>query len=177
MPWRIPQASVLKTQSAPIAVEQGTMGALDSVPYVDAQAGFEIYPPQGWQVNKGLTAYVGVNFFVVQTSKDGIRHAATILVSRTSASGLNLQQYVTGSIQKFNASDHQILDSKQISLGGNPAWLIVIKQKTSTMLLRGETLIYLKNNQAYIVAGSTQDSDWNLYGDVIDKSLLTFKTR
>jgi len=150
---------------------------LEEKAYVNSKYGFKINTPKGWLVNEPGAMGTVVSFFNTQIDTEGSNTFSTnINVVLDSSRGFKLNDYINDSKAKLASlfQGYKSVENKPLIVNGMPAVMIgttVIQGKYHLHFLQ---LITIKGDKAYVVTGTTLESTWKRYHQLIESSLTTF---
>ena len=150
---------------------------LSSVTYVNKEDGFSIRPPKDWEVDTSGKLGAPIFFFSPKSSVQGkVLYKPSINVQTGLAKGHVLdgykQFYVDDLKQKLE--DLQILEERKLILSGRDALLMKISFTTNGLKLKGEVLLMVSIDTAFVATGLDLESHWSEVETMVETSLYTF---
>lgn len=156
-----------------------TDDTLSSTPYVNDTYGLSITPPKNWKEEPSTDFGSLVIFMSDKTVGTGDKaFVPNLIVGTEPAQGYNLGDYVESSIEGLRTylTDYELLDNKQVTINGVQANILSGKYIQSGVQIRNMQLIYLKNDNAFIVTGTVTESEWTTeYENTFMNSFNTLK--
>jgi hypothetical protein len=153
---------------------------LSTTPYIDANGGYAIQPPKGWQVGQGSNN--GRNFIIFLSPTQEKNNKGQVVFNENinitsepnkeatsdayvQKSRQALQQYLTG---------YKITDEKDVTVNGQPAKIIGGTFTQNGLQLRSLQLFAFKGTTAYVVTGLALVTKWVNDSPAIQASLTSF---
>lgn len=137
--------------------------------YIDHDAGFSIYPPDGWEA--GENKDFGVDAFF-REKKSG---ASVNIIRQQLNTEVGLEEYSEEVKKEFSRifSGYKPIEEEDLTLKGREAK--IIKSYFSNEGTKGMQLIVISDNTAFVIAGTAKEDDWERYKDLLKSSILSFE--
>ena len=139
--------------------------------YVNSQEGFSIRPPREWETDVNET---GEAVFFFGPENQGFR--PNISVQTGLAYGHLLEgykQFYVADIKRKQQS-FEVLEERQLTLYGRNAVLIIFSFLQDGLKLRGEVLLMVNADKAYVATGVDLETSWGETQWAIESSLYSF---
>lgn len=143
--------------------------SLSEEKYIDPDAGFSIYPPDGWEA--GDNKSFGVDAFF-REKKSG---ASVNIIRQQLTTEVGLEEYSEEVKKEFSRifSGYKLIEEENLTLGEKEAKMV--KSHFSNEGTKGMQLIVVSGDTAFVVAGTAKEEDWERYKDLLKSSILSFE--
>lgn len=157
-----------------LAAEVGKGECADSVKLVDyanSQYNITTKYPEGWIAKEGLMGTVVAFSSPLENEKDLACENVNIVVQDLPSSGFSLEQYTKLSLYQLKQliTNIKILTSKRTKLSGNDAYGVICTGMQGKYLLKWMVIWTVKNNKAYVITYTAEESKYNKYFKYVEK--------
>ena len=168
------------TQQPATTAPLSTSPLLESTPYIDANGGYSVQPPKGWQVGQGSNN--GRNFIIFlspiqeKNNKGQVVFNENINITSEPNKEATSDAYVQKSRQALQQylTGYKITDEKDTTVNGQPAKIIGGTFAQNGLQLRSLQLFAFKGTTAYVVTGLALATKWDKDSPAIQASLTSF---
>lgn len=164
-----------RTQESVVSEEAMMMLADES--YKSQEHAFEIMPPKDWVADENIGLGVVVSFS--HADQTGEYAGVSInVVAPQPTDGASMEEIIEQTLQALPTvlTDYSVVDNVQAMIPGHEAHFIGGTFVQGQLQLRNKQLIVIDGDQAYVVTATAPASSWGKHADMLEASMLTFKT-
>lgn len=147
-------------------------------PYSDSTNGFEIRPPDGWEVDQSGVLGTKVTF-IHRTSDlhEQTPFRANMVIHVDPAEGRTLEEFVelTKQQQSLLLTDFVLLGDELDMIDGREAHFLESSFTYGVVPLRNRQLIAIHGDKSYVITTTALAASWHQYEALFDASLRTFR--
>ncbi|MFZ5438081.1 MAG: DUF4190 domain-containing protein [Patescibacteria group bacterium] len=154
---------------------------LEKQPYYNTKHGLKLNVPKGWRIDESGQFNLIVAFINTETDwenypskEEAFPFNTNITVGSESAQGYDLDGYINVAQESFKLlTDYKSIENKKVTVNGMQSQILGGTFTQGGVTFRILQLAVEKNGQIYVVTGTTLESTWSQYKDLIESSLMT----
>lgn len=140
---------------------------------------YQIEYPIDWSLN--FSKIGGMSFAVtspLSSDEDKFSENINLIIQDLKGLNIDLNKYVSISKEQLSSLPQgNVLESKRKNIKGKEHHIIVFKGFLQEKKLKGKQLYFIKNEKAYVLTFTAMEKDYNLFIDVANKILNSFKLK
>lgn len=149
----------------------------DFISYENSTYKIKIKYPNHWDKQEDYMGTV-VNFLAPREDKaDKFMENVNLVVQDLSSQPMTLKQYTDLTLEQLKQliTNSEVISSKDTAVGGVPGYKIICKGTQGQYNLKWLTVYTIKNNKAYVLTFTAEETQYSSYSNVAEKIINSFE--